>query len=132
MTWAAWLQVFLSTLGGGGITLVGTWIAGRQSTQRARAADRSKGREEWFRRLHWAADLANDADDRRQTAGLDMIEQLISSDLATPDDVKFALAAVRNQSQLRDLTGAFADVDEREVTVDNEDGSDVVARGEDQ
>lgn len=64
--------------------------------------NKSAGRQEWFRRVQWAETLANGRGDRQQAAGLRILSELATSDLAGPDDVAMigALIPAGRQHQL--------------------------------
>lgn len=68
----------VAALGGTGIS---TWRQNRRA-----------GREEWFRRVQWAENLAaTKNDDERAAAGYRVLEALSDSPLATGDDKRFLL-----------------------------------------
>ncbi len=65
----------IAALGG---TAIATWRQNRRA-----------GREEWFRRLQWAEQLAADQDIDRQARGRAAMNALAESRLATPEDLDF-------------------------------------------
>ncbi len=76
---AIWLS-FVGGLLGGSLGAAATLLA---------ASLREKGakREEWWRRVQWAADLALGKDERRRSVGLYILGNLAGSRLATEDDL---------------------------------------------
>ena len=75
-----WLS-FVGGLLGGFLGAVATLLAARLREKGAR-------REEWWRRVQWAADLALGDDLRRRAAGLNLLRKLVVSPLALNDDAQ--------------------------------------------
>ncbi len=75
----------------GGATVAAAFYAARSGARATGAAtaelDRAARREEWFRRVQWAAGLTLDADARARTDGLRLLRVLARSDLADADDL---------------------------------------------
>ncbi len=78
-----WWGTLLATAVTAAAALLGTWLASRRQDKRAKEAMRSTGREEWFRRLQWAEELAatNDNDGQRAT-GRAILTELTRSQMA--------------------------------------------------
>lgn len=71
----------------GGVSTVWLSFVGALATLlAARLREKGAKREEWWRRVQWAADLALGEDVPRQTAGLGMLGKLAHSPLATDAD----------------------------------------------
>ena len=74
--WGTVLIAFISAAAALGGTALATWRQNRRA-----------GREEWFRRLQWAEELASSPDTDRQARGRAAMNALAGSTLATPEDV---------------------------------------------
>jgi hypothetical protein len=85
------------------------------TTQRENAA----AREEWFRRLQWAAELALAEDNRSSAAGLAALKVLGDSPLAADADLRL-LEALNLNDALDALDATYTDVDDIEFVVDDE------------
>lgn len=102
-----WWGTILATAVTAAAALLGTWLATRRQDKRAKEAMRSTGREEWFRRLQWAEELAatNDNDGRRAT-GRAILTELTGSQMATDEDVRL----IRAMTDFSDVVSAAAGV----------------------
>lgn len=85
------MSVVLVQLLVGAATVAAAFYAARSGARATGAAtaelDRSARREEWFRRVQWAAGLTLGADARSRTDGLRVLGVLARSDLADADDL---------------------------------------------
>ena len=103
--WIGVLGAILGAVVGAVATLVGGLVTTRHEDRRAAVDDLRSRREEWFRRVQWAETLAGDTGDAaRAAAGVRMLNELVRSDLAAPDDV--ALIQALTVSQTRELIAA--------------------------
>lgn len=82
MTGAPWWVTVAVAVVTAAAALGGTAIATWRQNRRA-------GREEWFRRLQWAEQLAADPDVDRRARGRAAMNALADSKLATPEDLDF-------------------------------------------
>ncbi len=83
--WGDWLAAAVS-LTGAALAYVG---ARRGSRPDAEAVTESR-RDEWGRRFTTAIDLMGDPDERRRSMGRALLDGLLDSDLAQPDDKRIA------------------------------------------
>lgn len=93
------------------LTVVAAFYAARAGARATQAAtdslDRSARREEWFRRVQWAAGLTLAIDTRSQADGLALLAVLARSDLADADDERL-IEALNHNGALDGLTRAWA------------------------
>ncbi|MDQ2848916.1 MAG: hypothetical protein M3Y77_21860 [Actinomycetota bacterium] len=87
MTGAPWWVLVLTTAIGAAAGIGGSVLA-------TTLQNKSTGRQEWFRRVQWAETLANARGDRQQAAGLRILRELATSDLAGTDDVAMIAALI--------------------------------------
>ncbi|WP_029135505.1 hypothetical protein [Nakamurella lactea] len=96
------------------LTVVGAFFAAQRGAKSSRQAtdqrEKAAAREEWFRRVQWANQLALTANDRVSAAGYAVLSVLADSPLAGDDDLKLLLALSRNE--LLDAA-AHDDIDDR-------------------
>lgn len=76
--------MWLSFVGG----FLGGFLGAVATLFAARLREKGAKREEWWRRVQWAADLALGDDPRSQAAGLNILGKLAGSPLATDDDAQ--------------------------------------------
>jgi hypothetical protein len=96
-----WWGTLLATAVTAAAALLGTWLASRRQDNRSENIIRSTGREEWFRRLQWAEELAATTDnDARRATGRAILNQLAGSHLATDEDVRL----IRAMTDFSDVT----------------------------
>ncbi len=80
----------------GALTVVGAVIGARMGATSTREAtrqrERADAREEWFRRVEWAAAMTLSDRVRTQAAGSKLLSALADSALATQDDLKMLMA----------------------------------------
>ncbi len=88
------------------LTVVAAFYAARSGARAAQAStdalDRAARREEWFRRVQWAAGLTLAAGTRSQADGLALLAVLARSDLADADD-EHLIEALNQNEVLDDL-----------------------------
>lgn len=87
MNGAPWWVLVLTTAIGAAAGIGGSVLA-------TTLQNKSTGRQEWFRRVQWAETLANAHGDRQQAAGLRILRELATSDLAGTDDVAMIAALI--------------------------------------
>lgn len=80
MNGAPWWAVIAARLVGAVIALAGTLLSGWRQYRQSR-------REEWFRRVQWAAAMANQTGTKVSASGLSVLEALAKSKLANSDDL---------------------------------------------
>jgi hypothetical protein len=89
------------TLAIGVLTVIGAFFAAQRGASSSRQAteqrEKAAAREEWFRRVQWANDLALSPSDRSSAAGYAVLNELADSPLATADDLKLLLALSREE-----------------------------------
>ncbi len=94
-----WLTVLV-----GALTLVGVVYGARVGAGQARVGSDEQAtaaaREEWFRRMQWAAGLTLSQDSRSRVAGLALLRILATSPLASKDDL--ALLSALNENEALD------------------------------
>lgn len=88
------------------LTVVAAFYAARSGARATQAStdalDRAARREEWFRRVQWAAGLTLAAGTRSQADGLALLAVLARSDLADADD-EHLIEALNHNDLLDDL-----------------------------
>lgn len=98
MTAAPWWVTLII----GVLTVVGAFFAAQRGAKSNNEAtlqrEKAAAREEWFRRLQWAGQMALHSDRRTRSAGYAMLSVLADSPLATQDDLKLLLALGRNEA----------------------------------
>ncbi|GGM10148.1 hypothetical protein [Nakamurella endophytica] len=111
-----WVTIVIGVL-----TVAGSFLAARIGAAQTRQAtdqrELAAAREEWFRRMQWAADLSLRDDARSRAAGLALLAALGDSPLAHNADLELLWALNAN-----------ADLDELESNlVDDLDDTDFIA-----
>ena len=94
--WWATVPVGALTVASAGLA---AWIGAGRTKEATRQRETAAAREEWFRRLQWAASLALSGDQRTQVAGLNLLQALAESPLAGPTELDL-LAALNDNTSL--------------------------------
>jgi hypothetical protein len=110
--WWATVLVGTLTVAGAGVA---AWIGAGRTTEATRQRENAAAREEWFRRLQWAAQLALSTDELTRAAGLSLLGVLAGSPLAGAAELDMLSALNDNTS----LDRYAADLDARETGTDN-------------
>lgn len=100
--WGAVLIGALTVVGAG----VAAWIGANRTTEATRQREHAAAREEWFRRMQWAGQMALADDERTRLAGLALLEVLAKSPLAGPAELDM-LAALNDNAALDNYTQAL-------------------------
>jgi len=100
--WGAVLIGVLTVVGAG----IAAWIGANRTTEATRQREHAAAREEWFRRMQWAGQMALADDERTRLAGLALLEVLAKSPLAGPAELDM-LAALNDNAALDDYTQAL-------------------------
>jgi len=100
--WGAVLIGVLTVVGAG----IAAWIGANRTTEATRQRELAAAREEWFRRMQWAGQMALADDERTRLAGLALLEVLAKSPLAGPAELDM-LAALNDNAALDDYTQAL-------------------------
>jgi hypothetical protein len=99
--WGAALIGVLTVIGAG----FAAWIGANRTTEATRQREHAAAREEWFRRMQWAGQMALSEDERTRLAGLALLEVLATSPLAGSAELDM-LAALNDNAALDRYTEA--------------------------
>jgi hypothetical protein len=100
-------------------TVAAAFYAAKVGAAGTAQRENAAAREEWFRRLQWAAELALAEDNRSSAAGLAALKVLGDSPLAADADLRL-LEALNLNDALDALDATYTDVDDIEFVVDDE------------
>lgn len=128
------MQPWLVHLAGVLLTAAAAYLAARrgarETTQDRAQREAAAAREEWFRRVQWAAELTLRSDNLARAAGLALLDSLAESKLATDDDLDL-IRAINDDAFLDRLSAAYAiTVDQTVFVTENEADASDSTRGE--